>query len=100
MLKHRDRRATPPGAKIGPPLRGRPEKPAGEQAAMPPAWLKLSGGQFHLLTVACLRVASATRLRCAPCRMSRGNCPRQFQPCPGDMATCSSSTGDHDPCSD
>ena len=28
MPRHRDRRATPPGAQIGPPLRGRPEKPA------------------------------------------------------------------------
>ena len=57
-----------PDAKSGPPLRGCPQEPAGEQVAMPPAWLKLSGGQFHLLTVACLRVASATRLRCAPRR--------------------------------
>ncbi len=28
MHLHRDRRATPPCSQIGPPLRGRPEKPA------------------------------------------------------------------------
>ncbi|CAA9490600.1 MAG: hypothetical protein AVDCRST_MAG39-783 [uncultured Sphingomonadaceae bacterium] len=46
MLPHRERRATPPGGSSAPPLRVRPQKP----------------GSF----VACLRVASATRLRHAP----------------------------------
>jgi len=31
MLTHRDRRGTPPWPKIGPPLRGRPEKAAGKE---------------------------------------------------------------------
>jgi len=31
MLMHRDRRATPHGAKIRPPRRGRPEQPAGRR---------------------------------------------------------------------
>ena len=31
MLAHRDRRATPPCVKSRPPLRGRPEKPAGRR---------------------------------------------------------------------
>jgi len=51
---HRDRRATPLCAKSRPQRSGRPERAAGR--------------------VACLRVASATRLRCAP---------RQ-RPAPGD----------------
>jgi len=49
MLKHRDRRATPPGGKSGPPLRGRPCKPAGSAGRhVPRTWLKPSGGRFHL----------------------------------------------------
>jgi len=48
MPKHRNRRATPPGAKYGPPHSGRAEPPAGRRRL--------------------LARGAATRLRCAPCR--------------------------------